>query len=148
MPSRSDRGRGGHEAPRAGVAQRRRAYDENLDKVNAAIDAGQKKAFTDDQVRDSFQQPLAATGDVNEALNRQQLAMDLSRGAGISLEAASRMVGKVTDENVQAFKRMGITIADGATEAEALAACRESSLDRATPTRRARRVSSSRRRFA
>lgn len=98
------------------------AYDENLDKVNAAIDAGQKKAFTDDQVRDSFQQLLAATGDVNEALNRQQLAMDLSRGAGISLEAASRMVGKVTDENVQAFKRMGITIADGATEAEALAA--------------------------
>lgn len=98
------------------------AYDENLGKVNAAIDAGQKKAFTDDQVRDSFQSLLAATGDVNEALSRQQVAMDLSRGAGISLEQASRMVGKVNDENVEAFKRLGITIGEGATEAEALAA--------------------------
>lgn len=98
------------------------SFDENLGKVNAAIDAGQKKAFTDDQVRDSFQQLLAATGDVNESLDRQKLAMDLARGAGIDLETASRMVGKVTDENVNAFKRMGITIKDGATEAEALAA--------------------------
>lgn len=97
------------------------AFDENTAKVNAAIDAGQKKAFTDDQVRDSFQQLLAATGDVNEALDRQKLAMDLSRGAGISLEQASKMVGKVTEENVDAFKRMGINIKDGATEAEALA---------------------------
>lgn len=98
------------------------AFDENLAKVNDAITAGQEKAYTDDQVRNSFQQLLAATGDVNEALDRQKLAMDLARGAGIDLEAASRMVGKVNDENVQAFKRMGITIADGATEAEALAA--------------------------
>ncbi len=98
------------------------AFDENLAKVNNAIDAGQKKAFTDDQVRDSFQSLLAATGDVNEALSRQQVAMDLSRGAGISLEQASRMVGKVNSENVEAFKRLGITIGEGATEAEALAA--------------------------
>ncbi|RTL22337.1 MAG: hypothetical protein EKK55_14855 [Rhodocyclaceae bacterium] len=98
------------------------SFDENLKKVNDRIDAGQKLAFSDDDVRDSFQQLLAATGDTDEALRRQSLAMDLSRGAGISLEAASRMVGKVTDENVQAFKRMGITIQDGASEAEALAA--------------------------
>ena len=97
------------------------AYDENLAKVNAAIEAGAKKAFTDDQVRDSFQQLLAATGDTNEALSRQALAMDLSRGAGISLEQASKMVGRVTEENVEAFKKMGITIGEGASEAEALA---------------------------
>jgi len=98
------------------------SFDENLKKVNDRIDAGQKLEFSDDDVRDSFQQLLAATSDTDEALRRQSLAMDLSRGAGISLEAASRMVGKVTDENVQAFKRMGITIQDGASEAEALAA--------------------------
>lgn len=98
------------------------AWDENLEKVNAAIDAGAKKAFTDDQVRDSFQTLLAATGDVNTALERQQLAYDLSRGAGISLEAATKMVSKVNEESVDGFKRLGITIADGATEAEALAA--------------------------
>lgn len=98
------------------------SFDENLKKVNDRINAGQKLAFSDDDVRDSFQQLLAATGDTDEALRRQSLAMDLSRGAGISLEQASRMVGKVTDDNVQAFKRMGITIQDGASEAEALSA--------------------------
>lgn len=98
------------------------SFDQNLEKVNAAIDAGQKKAFTDDQVRDSFQTLAAATGDVDEALRRQQVAYDLSRGAGISLEQATRMVAKVNEESVDTFKRLGITIKDGATEAEALAA--------------------------
>jgi len=98
------------------------AFDENVAKVNARIDAGAKMAFTDDQIRDSFQQLLGATGDVNESLDRQRLAMDLARGANISLEQASKMVSKVNEENVEAFKRLGISIGDGATEAEALAA--------------------------
>lgn len=98
------------------------SFDDNLAKVNARIDAGQRLAYGDDAVRDSFQSLLAATGDVDEALRRQKVAMDLSRGAGISLEQASRMVGKVNSENVEAFKRLGITIGDNATEAEALAA--------------------------
>lgn len=97
-------------------------FDSHLGKVNAAIDSGQKLAFTDDDVRDSFQTLLAATGDVDEALRRQSLAMDLARGAGIPLEKASLMLGKVTAENVEVFKRMGITIGEGASEAEAFAA--------------------------
>lgn len=98
------------------------AYEENLAAVNARIEAGQKLAYGDDAVRDSFQQLLAATGDVNESLDRQRLAMDLARGANIDLEAATRMVAKVNDENVEAFRRMGIVIGENATEAEALAA--------------------------
>lgn len=98
------------------------AFDEHLEKINARITAGQKLAYGDDAVRDSFQALLAATGDVDEALKRQGVAMDLARGAGISLEQASRMVGKVNEENVDVFRRMGIVIQDGATEAEALAA--------------------------
>jgi hypothetical protein len=98
------------------------AFDENIQKVNERIDAGQKLAYSDDEVRDSFQQLLAATGDTDEALRRQAIAMDLSRGAGISLEQASKMVGKVNEENVEAFKRLGITIGEGASETEALAA--------------------------
>lgn len=98
------------------------AFDENKRKVEERIGAGQKLAFSDDQVRDSFQTLLAATGDVDEALRRQALAMDFARGAGIPLEQASKLLGKVTAENVEAFKRMGITIGEGATEAEAFAA--------------------------
>jgi hypothetical protein len=90
--------------------------------VNDAIDAGQKLAFSDDDVRDSFQSLAVATGSAEEALKRQQIAMDLSRGAGIPLTAASKMLGKVTEENVDAFKKLGINIAEGASEAEALAA--------------------------
>ena len=96
-------------------------YDDSLSKVNAAIAAGQELGFTDDQVRDSFQQLATATGDAGEALARQKVAMDFSRGAGISLEQASKLLGKVTEENVEVFKRMGITIGEGATEAQALA---------------------------
>lgn len=101
------------------------AFDENLASVNERIAAGQKLAYGDDAVRDSFQQLLAATGDVDEALRRQALAMDFARGANIPLEQASRLLGKVTAENVEAFKRMGITIGEGATEAEAFAVIQE-----------------------
>jgi len=98
------------------------SFDENLAKVNARIAAGQKLAFSDDDIRDSFQKLLAATGDTDEALRRQALAMDLARGAGIPLSQASTLLGKVTAENVEVFKRMGITIGEGASEAEAFAA--------------------------
>ena len=56
-------------------------YVETMKKVNDAIAAGQRLAFTDDEVRDSFQFLAAATGDVDEALRRQAAAMDLARGA-------------------------------------------------------------------
>lgn len=98
------------------------AFDENIQKVQERVAAGQKLAFSDGEVQDSFTTLLAATGDVDEALQRQTVAMDLARGAGISLEQASRLVGKVNEENVEQFKRLGITIGEGATEAEALAA--------------------------
>jgi len=97
-------------------------YDGNLAKVNAAIAAGEKLAFTDDDVRDSFQFLANATGDADEALKRQTVAMDLARGANIPLATATKMVGKVNEENVEAFRKLGIVIGDNATEADALAA--------------------------
>lgn len=90
--------------------------------TETAIAVGQRKGFTDDQIRDSLQQLIAATGDYDESTRRQALALDLARGANIDLGMASKLLGKITDENVQVFKKMGITLADGATEADALAA--------------------------
>ena len=97
------------------------SFDENVAKINDRIKVGEKLAFSDDDVRDSFQKLVASTGDVDEALSRQTLAMDFARGAGIPLAQASTLLGKVTAENVEVFKRMGITIGEGATEAEAMA---------------------------
>lgn len=97
-------------------------FEGHLAQVNAAIDAGQKLAFSDDDVRDSFQFLANATGDTEEALKRQKAAMDLARGANIPLSQATKMLGKLNEENVEAFKKLGITIGDNATEADALAA--------------------------
>ena len=97
-------------------------YDETIAKGNEAIDAGQKLAFTDDEVRDAFQFLAAATGDADEALRRQKAAMDLARGANIPLATATKMLGKLNSENIEVFKRLGITLGDNASEADALAA--------------------------
>ncbi len=97
-------------------------YDAQMASVNGAIAAGQKLAFTDDQVRNSYQFLAQATGSSDEALRRQTIAMDLARGANIPLEQATKLVGKVNAENVETFKKLGISIGEGATEAEAMAA--------------------------
>lgn len=97
-------------------------YESQMAKVQAAIAAGQKLAFSDDEVRDSFDKLAQATGNSDEALKRQKLAMDLARGANIPLADASKLLGKVTDENLQVFKKMGITLPDVASEADVLAA--------------------------
>ena len=97
-------------------------YDEISGKVDKAIADGQKLAFSDDEVRDSFQSLAAATGDADEALKRQRAAMDLARGANIPLATATKMLGKLNGENVEVFKKLGITLGDTATEADALAA--------------------------
>lgn len=97
------------------------SFDDNKAKVDARIASGAKLAFGDDDIRNSFQSLLVATDDVDEALRRQSVAMDLARGTGMSLEQASKLVGKVNEENVDTFKKLGIEIPKGATEAEALA---------------------------
>lgn len=97
-------------------------YDATIAKVNEAIAAGQKLAFSDDEVRDSFQFLAAATGDADEALRRQKAAMDLARGANIPLATATKMLGKLNAENIEVFKKLGITLGDNASEADALAA--------------------------
>lgn len=96
-------------------------YDGLMGKVNSQIDAGQKLAFSDDEVRDSFQYLAQATNDADEAMRRQKIAMDLSRGANISLDAASKMLGKTSEENINTLKKLGIEVAEGASEADVLA---------------------------
>lgn len=101
------------------------AFDESIGKINERIDAGAKLAFSDDEVRDSFQFLLAAGNSVDESLAKQTAAMDLARGANIPLATATKMLGKLNEENVEVFKKLGITLGENATEADALAKVQE-----------------------
>lgn len=102
------------------------AEEGTFEKLNSLLDeritTGAKLAFTDDQMRNSFNLLLTATDDSTEAVKRQKAAMDLARGANISLETASKMLGKINEENVDTFKKLGIELPKTATEADALAA--------------------------
>lgn len=90
--------------------------------IEMAIRQREKLAFSDDDLRSSLSMLTAQTGDVDEAMRRQVVAMDLARGAGIDLGSASKLLGKVTDESHAALSRMGITIDKNASATEVLEA--------------------------
>lgn len=94
------------------------SWDQYSSSIDQVIKDGQRKAFTDDQVRNSLALLTAQTGSADEAQKRFALAMDLSRGAGIDLETASKLLGKVTEDNVNVLGRYGITVKEGASETE------------------------------
>lgn len=94
-------------------------YSKQLEKV---IENGQRLGFSDDQTRSSLALLSAQTGSVSEAMKRFSIAEDLARGANIDLETSSKLLGKVTEDNVRVLQRYGISIKQGASEAELFAA--------------------------
>src|SRR5678816_3882737 len=88
------------------------------DVIEKSMDLG----FTDDDTRDSLSLLTAQTDSASEAQRRFSLAQDLSRGTGMDLVTASRLLGKVTEENVNVLARYGIRVKEGATSTELLAA--------------------------
>ncbi|OGT26060.1 MAG: hypothetical protein A2Z17_06840 [Gammaproteobacteria bacterium RBG_16_66_13] len=95
------------------------------DWMDQAVKNGEALAFADDQVRDSLAMLTAQTSDADEAFRRLEVAEDLARGTGMDLETASRLLGKVTDENVNVLKRYGIAVEEGSTATELLTAVQQ-----------------------
>jgi len=94
------------------------SYDSLAGSLQATISHAQKMAFTDDQARDALSLLTAQTGSAEEAQKRFGLAMDLARGANIDVVTASKLLGKVTEDNVNVLGRYGIKVAEGASETE------------------------------
>lgn len=94
------------------------AFEDYGNVFDEVIAQGQKLAFTDDQTRDSLALLVAQTGDIEEATKRYALAQDLARGANIDVVAASKLLGKVTEDNVNVLARYGIAAHEGMTETE------------------------------
>lgn len=101
------------------------SFDKFNRQIDTAIKQGQRLGFTDDQTRDSLSLLTAQTNSTEEAMKRYTLAMDLARGANIDVETASRLLGKVTEENVNVLARYGISVKKGASETELFAAVYE-----------------------
>jgi hypothetical protein len=78
-------------------------------------------AFSDGEMRDAMSTLISQTGDATEALKRLPIATDFARGAHIDLATASKLLSKVTDENVNALARYGIHMQKGADATEVLA---------------------------
>jgi len=99
-----------------------KAWDGNRKAIEAAINAGEKKAFSDDQIRDSLSALIVNTKDLTKATELSAVAQDFARLRGIDLTTASTIVGKVYGGNIGILARYGIQLEKGASKTEALAA--------------------------
>jgi hypothetical protein len=81
-----------------------------------------RTALDDGDGREAIARLTTTTGDYKTALDLMGLAQDLAAAKGISLSSAAEIVGKVHEGNTGVLSRYGITLAEGATATEAIAA--------------------------
>lgn len=94
-------------------------YQQQLDD---AVAAGQKLAFTDDEVRTALKQLVPVTGSVDEAVAQLGTAMDLARSKNTSLAVAVGALAKANEGALGPLERFGVVMDEGATGADAIAA--------------------------
>jgi len=84
--------------------------EKNTKAIDEAIAAGQRLAFTDDDVRTSIETATQFTGKFSQALKIQRVAQDLAVAKGIDLATATQIVGKAFIGNGKALKAYGIEL--------------------------------------
>jgi len=93
----------------AALKARKLGTDSVLAAVERQIIAGQKLAFTDDEVRASIEASTRFTKNYSQATKIQNVAMELSRSTGMSLADATIAVGKAYQGNGgKLLKTLGI----------------------------------------
>jgi hypothetical protein len=98
-------------------------YDTNKAKIEGVISAQQAKTgIGDGEQRESLAALVTMTGDLDKALELNQLAMDLSVAKQMDLVTAAEIVGKVSTGNTGILQRYGIVVEKDASSTEALAA--------------------------
>lgn len=100
------------------------AWDGNTAAIERVLKARMELGFSDDEQRESLAKLVAATRDVNKALDIQRIAMDLARFKGISLADATDALTKVEAGSYRILKSLGINLKENATQEEALTAVR------------------------
>lgn len=90
--------------------------------VEAAIEAGQARAFSDSETRAGLQSLVTATGDVGEATALLATAQDVARFAGVDLATASDAVAKAAAGQDGSLRKLIPGLAKGASATDTLAA--------------------------
>jgi hypothetical protein len=94
----------------AALKARKLGTESVLAAVERQIAAGQKLAFTDDEVRASIEASTRFTKNYSQATKIQNVAMELSRATGMDLATATLQVGKAFQGNGgKLLKTLGIT---------------------------------------
>jgi len=94
----------------AALKARKLGTDSVLAAVERQIIAGQKLAFTDDEVRASIEASTRFTKNYSQATKIQNVAMELARSTGMDLATATIQVGKAFQGNGgKLLKTLGIT---------------------------------------
>lgn len=89
--------------------------------INAAIKAGQAKAFSDSDVRAALIPLITATGNAAEAQALLGPAMDIARVAGVSLETAASALAKAHEGQAASLARLLPGLDKGANATETIA---------------------------
>jgi hypothetical protein len=85
-----------------------------------AADASVKLGFDDEETAMSIARFYQRTGDLNQSLMLNSVAMDLARDKNMDMVTAQQMVGLVLSGNGRALKQYGIILKDSATPLEAI----------------------------
>lgn len=89
--------------------------------VDAAIAAGQDRAFTDSQTREALQSLVTATGDVAASTSLLTVAQDVARFAGVDLATAADAVAKAQAGQDMQLARLIPGLEKGATATDTIA---------------------------
>lgn len=96
------------------------ATQEARDRILEAAQAAAKLGFDDEAAAVAMAQLYQRTGDVNQAINLNSIAMDLARAKHMGLEEASSAVGLVLSGNGKLLKYYGINLQETGTPIDAL----------------------------
>lgn len=99
--------------------------DQARKSITGAANAATMLGFSVDDSALSLTKMYQRTGDVNEAVKLNNLAMDLARAKHLDLSTASNLVNLALSGNGRMLKQYGIDIKDSATPLEALGVLQE-----------------------
>ena len=102
-----------------------KSWDVYGQQIEKAVTAQSKLGFDDENLLQTFSQFVRTTGDVNEALRDNQLAMDVARGSYRDLDSAAQIVNKALLGQAGALRRLGIDTKGATTPTELLARLQE-----------------------